>query len=345
MILFQSDYLEGAHPDVMRKLMETNAEQTPGYGEDKYCEEARERIKGLCDAPQAAVHFLVGGTQANRTVIASVLRPHQGVVAADSGHISVHETGAIENSGHKVLTVPAVNGKLRASDVGTLCEAHYADSSFEHMVQPGMVYISNPTEIGTVYSRTELAELMIVCREYGMYLYIDGARLGTALYCEECDYTLPEMAELCDAFTIGGTKLGAMFGEAVVLTNPAIQKDFRYFIKQNGGMFAKGRMLGLQFLALLEDGLYERISRHELRLALRVRDGLRAKGWDFLVESPTNQQFPILPDTVLEKLGKDFCFSYWQSMGGAMSAVRFCTSWATREEDVEKLLAAIPEKA
>ena len=344
MILFQSDYLEGAHPEVLRALCETNTEQTPGYGEDVYCEKARALIRELCDAPQAAVHFLVGGTQANRTVIASVLRPHQGAVAAVSGHIAVHETGAIENAGHKVLTLPAVNGKLCASDVGAFCEAHYRDESFEHMVQPGLVYISNPTEIGTVYTKQELAELMIVCREYGMYLYIDGARLGTALCSEDCDYTLAEMAELCDAFTIGGTKLGAMFGEAVVLTNPAIQKDFRYYIKQNGGMFAKGRMLGLQFLALLEDGLYERISRREVSQALRLRNALKAKGWDFLVDSPTNQQFPILPDTVLEKLREDFCYSYWQSCGNGMSAVRFCTSWATKDEDIDALLDAIPSR-
>jgi threonine aldolase len=344
MIRFDSDYLEGAHEAVLGRIARTNTEQTPGYGEDPYCRAAAERIRVLCAAPQAAVHFLVGGTQANRTVIASVLRPHQGAVSADAGHIAVHETGAIENAGHKVLTVPAVNGKITASAVEELCAAHWGDASFEHMVQPGMVYISNPTETGTVYTRGELEALYAVCRARGMPLYIDGARLGCALVSEACDYTLPEMAALCDVFTIGGTKLGALFGEAVVITAPDLQKDFRYFIKQNGGMLAKGRLLGLQFLALLEDGLYEDIARHEVDMAMTLKKGLAEKGWDFLVDSPTNQQFPILPDPLLDELRKEFGFSVWQKTGGGMTAVRFCTSWATAPEQVEALLAAIPHR-
>ena len=344
MIQLQSDYLEGAHMSVIKRLADTNYIQTPGYGEDVCCDEARTLIRKLCNAPEAAIHFLVGGTQANRTVIASVLRPHQGVVSAPGGHIAVHETGAIENAGHKVLTIPDVDGKLTAAGVEALCAAHYADASFEHTVQPGMVYISNPTEIGTVYTRQELSELYAVCQSRGLPLYIDGARLGCALVSDVCDYTLPEMAQMCDVFTIGGTKLGALFGEAVVIMNPALQKDFRYYIKQNGGMLAKGRLLGLQFLALLENGLYDRIARQEVELAMVLRDGLRQKGWDFLVDSPTNQQFPILPDTVLDELRKDFNFSYWQSMGNGMSAVRFCTSWATAREHIDALLAAIPQR-
>ena len=344
MIRFESDYLEGAHPAVLRRLWDANMEQTPGYGEDAYCDQARDLIRKLCALPEAAVHFLVGGTQVNRTVISAALRPHQGVVAAETGHIAVHETGAIEASGHKVLSLPQRNGKLRAEDVEAMCAAHWADASFEHMVQPGMVYISNSTEIGTVYTRSELEALYEVCQRRGLLLYIDGARLGCALAAEGCDYALPEMARLCDAFTIGGTKLGALFGEALVISAPALQKDFRYFIKQNGGMLAKGRLLGLQFLALLEDGLYDRISRQEVALALRIRDGLRERGWEFLVDSPTNQQFPILPDSLLAKLGKDFGFSLWQHMDGGYSAVRFCTSWATTSEQVEALLSAIPYK-
>ena len=344
MIRFDSDYMEGAHPAVMARLTEANRVQTPGYGEDPFCREAAERIRALCAAPDAAVHFLVGGTQVNRTVIAAVLRPHQGVVAADTGHIAVHETGAVENSGHKVLTVPNRDGKVDADAVEALCEAHFSDASFEHMVQPGMVYISNPTETGTVYTRRELSALYAVCVRRGLPLYIDGARLGCALVSDGCDYTMAEMAAMCDAFTIGGTKLGALFGEALVIRPAALQKDFRYFIKQNGGMLAKGRLLGLQFLALLENGLYEEISRHEVALALRLRDGLRQKGWDFLVDSPTNQQFPILPDAVLDALRADFGFSVWQKMGGGMTAVRFCTGWAAREEDIDALLAAIPAK-
>lgn len=344
MIRFESDYLEGGHPAVLAKLTETNGAQTPGYGQDEYCDRARTLIRELCGVPQAAVHFLVGGTQANRTVIASVLRPHQGVVSADTGHIAVHETGAIENAGHKVLTVPGVNGKVPAGAVEALCAAHWTDPSLEHTVQPGMVYISNPTEIGTVYTRQEMSDLYGVCQKWGLPLYMDGARLGCALVSEAADYTLGEMAALCDVFTIGGTKLGALFGEAVVITAAGLQKDFRYYIKQNGGMLAKGRLLGLQFLALLEDGLYERIARQEVSLALALRDGLRQKGWDFLVESPTNQQFPILPDPVLSALEKDFGFNRWQSMGEGMTAARFCTSWATTAQQINALLAAVPAR-
>ena len=344
MIRFDSDYMEGAHPAVLARITGANEIQTPGYGEDPFCRLAAERIRELCAARSAAVHFLVGGTQANRTVIASILRPHQGAVSADAGHIAVHETGAVENSGHKVLTVPAVNGKVTAEAVDALCDAHFSDGSFEHMVQPGMVYISNPTETGTVYTRRELEALYGVCRKWKLPLYIDGARLGCALVSEVCDYTLPEMAALCDVFTVGGTKLGALFGEAVVITDPALQKDFRYIIKQNGGMLAKGRLLGLQFLALLEDGLYFDIARHEVALALRLKKGLAEKGWDFLVDSPTNQQFPILPDTVLEALRADFGFSVWQKMPGGRTAVRFCTGWNAREADIDVLLSAIPHR-
>ncbi len=340
MVRFECDYLEGAHPDVLRALSETNGEQTPGYGEDEYCGRARELIRRLCAAPDAAVHFLVGGTQANRTVIAAALRPHQGVVAADTGHIAVHETGAIENAGHKVLTLPAESGKISAAQVEELVRAHWADATHEHMVQPGMVYLSNPTEIGTVYSREELAAIYAVCRRYSFPLYIDGARLSCAL--ESGGYGLADMASLCDAFTIGGTKLGALFGEAVVLRDGALQKDFRYLIKQNGGMFAKGRLLGLQFLALLSGGLYGEIGRHENELALRLRDGFAARGYRFLVDSPTNQQFPILPDAVLAALETRYSFSHIQDMGGGEQCVRFCTSWATTRADVDALLADIP---
>ena len=344
MIRFDSDYMEGAHPAVLEALVRANRVQTPGYGEDEYCVRAAALIRERIGMPKAAVHFLVGGTQTNRTVIVSLLRPHQGAVAAETGHIAVHETGAIENSGHKVLPLPAHEGKLLASDVDALCQNHYADASFEHMVQPGLVYISNPTEIGTVYTRAELSSLYAVCRKWHMPLYIDGARLGCALVSDVCDYTLADMAGLCDAFTVGGTKLGALFGEAVVFTDPALAADFRYLIKQNGGMLAKGRLLGIQFEALLTDGLYESIASREVELALRLRKGLSDKGWDFLVDSPTNQQFPILPDALLETLSKDFGFSRWQSMGAGMTAVRFCTGWAAVPEQIEALLAAIPAK-
>jgi len=342
MIRFDSDYMEGAHPAVMEALVRANSVQTPGYGEDEFCERAAALIRSRISMDGAAVHFLVGGTQTNRTVIVSLLRPHQGVVSAESGHIAVHETGAIENGGHKVLPLPAVNGKISGQAVDALCEAHFSDPSFEHMVQPGMVYISNPTEIGTVYTRSELEELHSVCRRRRMPLYIDGARLGCALVSSACDYTLAEMARMCDVFTIGGTKLGALFGEAVVFTDPDLGTDFRYFIKQNGGMLAKGRLLGIQFEALMTGELYEDISRHEVGLAMRLREGLRERGWDFLVDSPTNQQFPILPDAVLDSLSGRFGFSRWQDMGGGMTAVRFCTGWAASQDQIDDLLAAIP---
>ena len=344
MIRFDSDYMEGAHPAVMEALMRANSVQTPGYGEDEFCARAAALIRERIDMENAAVHFLVGGTQTNRTVIVSLLRPHQGAVSAESGHIAVHETGAIENGGHKVLPLPAADGKISGRDVEELCRAHFSDPSFEHMVQPGMVYISNPTEIGTVYTRSELEGLHAVCRERKLPLYIDGARLGCALVSSGCDYTLAEMARMCDVFTIGGTKLGALFGEAVVFTDPELGRDFRYFIKQNGGMLAKGRLLGIQFEALMTGGLYEQIARHEVQLAMRLRDGIRAKGWEFLVDSPTNQQFPILPEAVLGRLGSRFGFSRWQDMGGGMTAVRFCTGWAAAQEQIDSLLEAIPER-
>ncbi len=344
MIRFESDYLEGAHPEVLRALTETNAEQTLGYGEDHYCRAAADRIRAACSVPEAAVHFLMGGTQANRTVIASMLRPHQGVVSAESGHIAAHETGAVESSGHKVITLPAFNGKLRAEDIDALCRAHSADPSFEHIVQPGMVYISESTEIGTVYSKAELASLHSVCRKWSLPLFIDGARLGCALASEGCDCTLPDIAALCDVFTIGGTKQGALFGEAVVFTKPELAKDFRYMIKQGGGMLAKGRLLGVQFLALFTDDLYMRISREEIRLAKMLKSGLLSKGCDLYADSPTNQQFVILPDDVLENLKKNFGFSLWGPAGEGRSVVRFCTSWATTEEAVHSLLEAIPDQ-
>ena len=344
MIRFESDYLEGAHPAILKALTDTNAEQTPGYSEDHYCEEARALIREQIGMPEAAVHFLVGGTQANRTVIAALLRAHQGVVAAETGHIACHETGAIENSGHKVLTLPPVNSKITGAQVEALCSAHYADHAFEHTVQPGMVYISNPTELGTVYTAAELTALHEVCQRYSMPLFVDGARLSCALECAECDYDLAGLARMCDVFYIGGTKLGLLFGEAVVFTVPALAKDFRYFIKQNGGMFAKGRLLGVQFLTLLSDGLYREIGRHEVELAMKLKRGLIGKGYRFLIDSPTNQQFPILPNSVAKALEGRFSSSFQQYVGEDECCVRFCTSWATTEADVDALLDAIPAK-
>ena len=341
MYQFQCDYSEGGHQRILDRLMETNLEQTVGYGEDPYCTMARNTIKTVLGREDVDVHFLVGGTQANATVISSVLRPHQGVLCADTGHINVHETGAIEHSGHKVLAIPAVNGLLRAEDITEAMQAHLEEDGPEHTVQPGMAYISFSSETGTVYSMKQLSDISEACKKYGLPLFIDGARMGYGLSSEGCDVTIRDIADLADVFYIGGTKQGALFGEAVVIVNDALKKDFRYFIKQNGGMLAKGRLLGIQFQALFEDGLYFQLADHAVSLALRIRDTFAAKGYDFLVASPSNQQFPILPNDVLERLSKDFRFSVWKKIDEGHTAVRFCTSWATKEEAVDALINAV----
>lgn len=341
MYQFQCDYSEGGHQRILDRLMETNLEQTVGYGEDPYCTMARNTIKTVLGREDVDVHFLVGGTQANATVISSVLRPHQGVLCADTGHINVHETGAIEHSGHKVLSIPAVNGLLRAEDITEAMQAHLEEDGPEHTVQPGMVYISFSSETGTVYSMKQLSDISEACKKYGLPLFIDGARMGYGLSSEGCDVTIRDIADLADVFYIGGTKQGALFGEAVVIVNDALKRDFRYFIKQNGGMLAKGRLLGIQFQALFEDGLYFQLADHAVSLALRIRDTFASKGYDFLVASPSNQQFPILPNDVLERLSKDFRFSVWKKIDEGHTAVRFCTSWATKEEAVDALINAV----
>lgn len=337
MIYFNNDYSEGCHEKVMERLLATNMAQTLGYGEDEYCAAAAAKIKKKCGRENIAVHFLVGGTQANLTVIDAALRPHQAALGADTAHINVHETGAVEATGHKVLWVPHHDGKITAQQVEDTVRAHYASSSFEHTVQPKLVYISNPTELGTLYTKAELEALSAVCRAHGLYLFLDGARLGYGLAARGNDVTMEDLANLCDVFYIGGTKVGALFGEAVVITNPALQEDFRYLIKQHGGMLAKGRLLGVQFDALMEDGLYEKIAAHADRLADKLRACLKELGVPFLVESTTNQLFPILPDGVLDALAKDFVFSEQERVDETHRAVRFCTSWATKEENVDAL--------
>ncbi|NLO48242.1 MAG: low specificity L-threonine aldolase [Clostridiales bacterium] len=343
MIRFECDYAEGAHPQILKLLTETNFEQTPGYGTDIYCDKARAMIKDLCDFKGADVHFLTGGTQANMTVIASILRPHQGVLCAETGHIQNHETGAVEATGHKVLPLPGKDGKITAAQIETACLEHRNNAEHEHMVQPGMVYISNPTETGTIYSRNELKTLSAVCRSHSLPLFLDGARLGYGLAAAPNDLTMADIAALCDVFTIGGTKVGALFGEAVVFTNPALQTDFRYMIKQRGGMLAKGRLLGIQFVALLENGLYFDISAHAVELALKIKTAFIKKGYAFLYDSFTNQQFPIIPDRQLEILARKYAYSFWQRIDKQLSAVRFCTSWATKKTDVNALIHDIGE--
>ncbi|MGE7988789.1 threonine aldolase family protein [Lysinibacillus fusiformis] len=341
MIRFENDYAEGAHKRILGRLMETNEEQTPGYGMDEHCERAKTYIRKACDVENADIHFLVGGTQTNTTIISSILRPHQGVVAAITGHIAVHETGAIEATGHKVLTLPSDDGKINAEQVKELFDAHWNDVTHEHMVQLGLVYISHPTENGTTYSKTELEELSKVCRECSLPLVMDGARLGYGLVSKDSDLSLADIARLCDVFYIGGTKIGAMFGEAVVIINDDLKKDFRYLIKQRGGLLAKGRLLGIQFETLFEDGLYYEISRHAVEMAMVIRDAFVEKGYSLRYDSKTNQQFPILPNDVLMKLGEKYSFSFWEKFSTTHSVVRICTSWATKKENVDMLIEDI----
>ena len=338
MIYFNSDYLEGAHPRIMARLAETNIVQTPGYGEDAYCERARDIIRALCEAPSADVHFLVGGTQVNATVLSAALRPYQGVVCADTGHIAVHETGAIEAGGHKVLALPGKDGKIEAAQVDELCRLHHADESHEHMVMPAALYLSCPTELGTLYSRDELTALRAVCDRWRLVLYLDGARLGYGMAARENTLDLPFLARVCDAFTIGGTKQGLLFGEALVISSDALKRDFRYMIKRGGGMLAKGRLLGVQFEEMLKDGLYLQLSKHAIEQAMRLKEALAALSVPFLVDSPTNQQFPILPDAALDALRERYGYATIQRVDGAHTAVRFCTSWATKPEDVDALI-------
>lgn len=338
MIRFECDYAEGAHPKILERLCQTNEEQTPGYGLDPHCDAARALLRHWCGDETLDVHFLVGGTQANTTVIASILRPHQGVIAATTGHINEHETGAVEATGHKVLAVPCgANGKLTAAQVEAVYTAHWSDAAREHVVQPAMVYISQSTENGTIYTKHELEALSEVCRTHKLPLFLDGARLGYALAADENDLKPEDLARLCDVFYVGGTKVGALFGEAVVIANDALKRDFRYHIKQHGGMLAKGRLLGIQFETLLADGLYLSISRHAVKLAQRIKSAFAAKGYAFLCDSPTNQQFPILPNSALEKLRETYAFNERAKVDKNRTAVRFCTSWATKEQDVEAL--------
>lgn len=339
---FGNDYLSGCHPAILERLIHSNLEQTPGYGLDPYCESARAKIRSAIGSQAADVHFLVGGTQTNAAVIAHILRPHQGVIAAESGHIATHETGAIEASGHKVLALPAADGKLGAKQVQDFIEQYYATSPIkEHIVQPGMVYVSQPTELGTAYSQAELAALSQVCRRHGLPLFVDGARLGYALPPEVSDLTLPALAELADVFYIGGTKCGALFGEAVVITNPALQPHFRATIKQHGGLLAKGRLLGIQFDTLFTGNLYQTICRSAITHARRIRQAFEGCGIAFYGASATNQQFPILPEAQAAYFIREFGFAaYWSAENGRQ-IVRYCTSWATTESDVATLLHAI----
>lgn len=341
MLHFDCDYMEGAHPEVMRRLLETNLEQTPGYGCDPHTERARELIRQACGAPQAEVHFLVGGTQTNATVIDGLLRRHEGVLAAESGHINVHEAGAIEAAGHKVLTLPSHEGKVCAEEVDRWIEEFYRDETWPHMVAPGMLYLSHPTEYGTLYTLSEMEAIHAVCRRHSIPLYLDGARLSYALASEENTLTLRDIARLCEVFYIGGTKTGLLFGEAVVITRPELLPHFFTLVKQHGALLAKGRLLGVQFETLFTDELYLRIARQAISTARRLKEALLAKGYRLHIDSPTNQQFFVLPNGELDRLSQYATFELWGPRGEEESVVRFVTSWATTDEQIDALIARL----
>lgn len=337
-LYFLSDYTEGAHPDVLDALVRTNLEKTPGYGLDRFCDEARDRIRAACDCPEAEVHFLSGGTQANAVVIGACLRPWQGVIAPETGHICGHEAGAIERGGHKVLALPQTQGKLSAGAIRELCAAYRGDESRDHIVMPGMVYISQPTESGTLYSLSELTEISVACRELGLILYVDGARLAYALACPANDVTLPQLAALADVFTVGGTKCGALLGEAVVVTTPDLLPHFFSVIKQNGALLAKGRIIGVQFGAMFSDGLYMRVGQTAIRHADAIRAALRERGYEFAFDSPTNQIFVRLENDKMERLSRAVAFNVWERSDEMHTVIRLCTSWATTDDDVKRLI-------
>ena len=338
---FASDYMEGAHPRLMARLNETNLEKSAGYGLDPYSESARNRIREACACPEADVRFLVGGTQINATVIDALLRPGQAAVAADTGHINTHEAGAIEASGHKVEALPHTNGKITAAQVEALCRECPPDSECAHTVIPGLVYLSQPTEYGTLYTLAELGALSETCRKNGLYLYVDGARLAYALCSPENDVSLADLARLTDAFYLGGTKCGALMGEAVVLPNPRLIPRFFTIIKLHGALLAKGRLLGVQFDELMKDGLYRVIGRNAVALAARIQEALKKADYPLLFESPTNQVFAVLPNERVRALAEQVEFTVWEPCGQEHTVVRFVTSWATREEDVDALCALL----
>ena len=344
MYSFANDYSEGAHERILEELTRTARRQTGCYGIDEYCDAARAAIQQYLQSPASEIHFLVGGSQTNLIVATMVLRPHQGMVSAASGHVNVYESGAIEATGHKVLALPCdEQGKLTAQQVDDYIQGHYDDDTAEHMVQPGMVYISNPTENGTIYTKQELTELKAVCEKWKIPLYMDGARLGCALTSHANDLTLSDLAKLTDIFYIGGTKMGALFGEALVINDARWAADFRSIMKQRGGMLAKGKLLGIQFHQLFQDGLYYQLAEYANKQARRLEEGVKKLGYGFLVETPTNQIFPILPKTVLQRLSDRYSWSFWSKVDDQHDAIRLCTSWATREDMVEAFLADLAE--
>lgn len=337
MLSFETDYIQGAHPRLLERLVETNLEPQSGYGEDIYCTSAKEKLRAAFDCPEADIFFLVGGTQTNAVVIDTVLHAGEGVLAAENGHVAVHEAGAIEYTGHKVLTLPGHDGKVAAADVQAYLDKFYGDATWSHMVAPGMVYISHPSEFGTLYTKAELTALSQVCRRAGIPLFLDGARLGYGLMSRETDVTAADIARLCDVFYVGGTKVGALCGEAVVFPRGDMPPRFLTLVKQHGALLAKGRLLGVQFDALFTDGLYWQISRQAIDRAEQLKALFRNKGYTFARETSTNQQYILLEDTRLAELQRHVVCSFWEKPDAAHTVVRFCTSWATTEDELRQL--------
>ena len=344
MLSFENDYNRGAHPEILRRFVETNMDMEVGYGNDSFCESAKAKIRQACACSDADVFFLSGGTQTNATVIDAYLAPYEGVVCAQSGHINVHESGAVEFTGHKVMTLPEHDGKIIPEELIALLEAFWGDADHEHMVFPGMVYISHPTERGTLYSKAELAALSEVCRKYKLPLYLDGARMGYGLMSYETDVARADIANYCDGFYIGGTKVGALCGEAVVFTHNSTPKHFFTTIKQHGALLAKGRLLGIQFDTLFTDDLYLKISRHAIDMAKKIRDGFVARGYELGWESPTNQQFIVLENSEMARLKEKVRFCVWEKRDENHTVVRFASSWATSEEDLAELWKIVDNK-
>lgn len=332
---FRNDYSEGAHPNILKALLETNMNQEDGYGEDSHCLRATELIKERIGKPDSDIHFVPGGTQANLIVIASILRPHESVISAESGHINTHETGAVESTGHKINALPSDDGKLTPKGIKRVLEEHY----FEHMVKPAMVYISNSTELGTFYNKKELKAISECCKKEGLYLFADGARLGSALCAEGNDLTIEEFASLVDVFYIGGTKNGALIGEAIVINNEALKPCFRFAMKQRGALLAKGRILGVQFEELFKDDLIFKLARHANNMAAKLTDGIKNLGYGFMADGATNQIFPIFPNAIIKKMMENYGFYEWGAIDESHTAVRLVTSWATSEDSVNSFLS------
>lgn len=343
MVSFESDYIAGAHPEVLRKLAETNLEALPGYGTDPYCENAKQKIRDLIGIPEAEIFFLAGGTQTNAVVISTMLEDYEGVVAAKTGHVSTHEAGAIEYTGHEVLELPQENGKIMPETLERFLADYYADENHEHMTFPGMVYLSHPTEYGTLYSKAELTRISEICRQYHLSLYLDGARLAYGLMSRETDLTIADIAALCDVFYIGGTKVGALCGEAVVFTKGNMPAHFLTSVKKRGALLAKGRLLGVQFDALFTDGLYLRIGRHAIDMAEKMKEIFRSHGVPFYIQSPTNQQFVILENGQIQRLSAGIAFSFWEKKDDTHTVVRFATGWSTTENDLAALDEALKD--